>query len=128
VKARFVGQRAEGDCGVAALAMALRLPYEDVYTAAAAVEPRWRGRSGLHAKQVCATAQKLGSSFRPRRTWNHEKHDGVLGIVRIEAPRKAGHWVALIEGLVFDPNGEVASYHDYFQDSGWKPTCLLTDD
>jgi len=128
VKTRFVLQRADGDCGIAALAMALGLPYEDVYTAVVRVEPQRRGRAGLHACQIVATARKLNAAFRIRRKWSLDKHDGVLGIVKISEPRKTGHWVALLDGLILDPNGDVATYDDYFQGSAWKPTILLTDD
>lgn len=128
MKARLVTQRASGDCGVAALATALHLPYEDVYATVAQLEPKRRGRAGLHAYQIAAAAQALGHAFRIRRQWDPERHDGVLGIVRIDAPRKTGHWVALIDGIVLDPNGEVATYEDYFVGTGWKPTCLITDD
>lgn len=124
---RFVPQRADGDCGVASLAMAMQLPYEDVFAAAGRVEPR-SGRSGLHGKQLLQVARVLKVTFRMRRKWNAEQHDGVLGIVKRATPRTTGHWVALLDGIIFDPNGEVAYYDDYFQRSpDWKPTCLLTD-
>jgi hypothetical protein len=124
---RVVKQRGSADCGIAALAMVLQLPYEDVFAAVAKIERRWAGRRGLYATSVQAAALRLGTRLRKRRKFDPATHDGVLRVSRDK--QEGAHWVALIDGLVFDPTDlEVWHLEDYLASTGYSPRFLLTDD
>jgi ABC-type bacteriocin/lantibiotic exporter with double-glycine peptidase domain len=124
---RVVLQRGQADCGIAALAMVLKLPYEDVFAAVAQAERKWAGRRGLYATQVQAAARTLGVKLRKRRQFDKATQDGVLRVSR--AAQEGAHWVALIEGLVFDPtDGAVATLGDYLTANDYTARFLLTDD
>ena len=103
----IVRQRAEGDCGVAALAMVAGQSYEDTYIEVAKVDPRWRGKRGLYNREVIVVAQRLGLQLRQTRRFDLDHDDGVLRI-RVNRPtsplHEHGHFVALIDGEVGCPH------------------------
>lgn len=96
-------QRAEEDCGVAALASFTGIPYEDVYVAAAKVDRRYRGKKGLYNYEVIAIARRLRVRLRPTRSFDLDLHAGVLRVY-FSGPRAercpGGHFVAVREGLI----------------------------
>jgi hypothetical protein len=96
-------QRTDEDCGVAALASYTGIPYEDVYIEAAKVDRLNRGKKGLHNYQVVAIARRLNVSLRATRTFDLDRHDGVLRVY-FSGPRAAtcpgGHFVAVRAGVI----------------------------
>lgn len=124
---KVVPMRADGDCGIASLAMLLNLSYEDVFVAAAAVDPKRRGRNGLTIKEVRAIAKKLGVKLAYKRKFKLSEQDGIVGLENTGDDE--GHWATVKEGIVFETNGAVYSIEDYFlANPTWKATCLLTED
>jgi ABC-type bacteriocin/lantibiotic exporter with double-glycine peptidase domain len=103
----IVRQRAEGDCGIAALAMVVGLAYEDTYIEVAKVDPRWRGKRGLYNRELVVVAQRLGLELQPTRRFDLDHDDGVLRI-RVNGHtsplHEHGHFVALIDGEVGCPH------------------------
>lgn len=84
------------DCGLAALAMALGVPYERVFQAAPLA-----AREGLTARQLQAVATKLGARLRSKRDVDLYADTGILGI---EFSRGPGHWCYLHAGTLVDPD------------------------
>jgi ABC-type bacteriocin/lantibiotic exporter with double-glycine peptidase domain len=101
---RLVLQRANGDCGIAALASVLEQSYEDVYIAAASVDKKTRGRSGICFPALIAIGKKLGASFLLKR--HHQDEDEGLLTVLWAKPHKHpfdAHLVVLAYGVIADP-------------------------
>ena len=110
-------QRRSNDCGVAALATFLDIPYVDIFIGAVAVSDRFaRHNDGLTVRAMLDVAAAYG---RPLKRLHYRRvdlyeHVGVLGINwhqdtwRIHGG--SGHWVVLRCGTVIDPSGP--SYHD----------------
>lgn len=100
-----VAQRAERDCGVAALANYAELSYEDVYVAAARVETSQRGKGGLHNKEIVAIGKVLGLTLTSTRRFDLDDDDGVLR-VRWNGDRgkrvPGGHFVCAKHGIILD--------------------------
>jgi hypothetical protein len=112
---RLVPQRANGDCGIAAISTILELSYEDVYIAAAAVDRKTRGRSGICFPALIAIGKKLGASFLLKRH-HHDEDEGVLAVLwrKPHAHPFDGHLVALAYGVIADPaDGVVLPAEDY---------------
>lgn len=107
-------QRHRGDCGVVALAMALGLPYEEVFSQCprAAVE-------GLTTRQLQFVARRCGASLRERRVFDLNDDTGVLGV---DFPTH-GHWVYLDGGRIFDGD-EIWDAETYVA-NGALPDVLL---
>ncbi len=82
-----------GDCGVVALAMALGLPYEQVFQACPLAS-----RDGLTTRQMQVVARKFGASLRECKTFDTDEDIGILGV---EFPSH-GHWVYLDQGRIID--------------------------
>lgn len=99
-----VRQRHPGDCGVAALATLLsaRIGYEDVYLAAARVDPKLKGKGGLQNGELLRLARSLGLQLQPVRKFNLDRDEGLLRI-RSDHHHSEGHWVAVRWGIVLDP-------------------------
>lgn len=97
-------QRADTDCGLAALSHYLHQPYEIVYVAAAMVAPGFAKAGGLGLAELQAVAKRLGCvlSVLNYRRVNLDEHTGILGL-NWNKPRKGGHWVVLREGTIIDP-------------------------
>jgi hypothetical protein len=101
---RLVLQRARGDCGIAALASLLEQSYEDVYIAAAKVDRKTRGRSGICFPALQAIGKILGVSFLLKRH-HHEEDEGLLTVLWSKPhghPFQA-HLVVLAYGVIADP-------------------------
>ena len=101
---RLVLQRANGDCGVAALSTLLEMSYEDVYIAAAKVDKKTRGKSGICFPALIAVGKILGVSFLLKR--RHQDEDTGLLAVTWQAPHAHpfdAHLVALSYGVIADP-------------------------
>lgn len=112
---KLVLQRANGDCGVAALATLLEQSYEDVYLASAAVDRKTRGRNGVQCRTLLAIGKKLGVSFLQKRAYT-DGDEGLL-IVTWKKPHPHpfdGHVVALGYGVVVDSaDGLIEPVEDY---------------
>lgn len=112
---RLVLQRANGDCGVAALSTLLEQSYEDVYIAAAKVDRKTRGRSGICFPALIAIGKLLGASFLLKR--RHQDEDEGLLAVSWQPPHAHpfdAHLVALAYGVIADPaDGIVLPIDEY---------------
>ena len=99
-----VRQRHAGDCGVAALATLLsaRIGYEDVYLAAAKVDPRLKGKGGLQNSELVKVAREFGVDLDAIKKFDLDRDEGLLR-VRSDSHHREGHWVAVRWGLVLDP-------------------------
>lgn len=127
----IIVQKSLGDCGVAALAMISRIPYQQVYQAASKVEPDVLEK-GLHRTELVETARALGFRTKVLRKFDPEEHEGVISLVRAENHRKnGGHYVVLWNGAVVDPsNGLVWPYEEYLKSVSerFHPVALLVVD
>lgn len=112
---KIVLQRANGDCGLAAMAGLLEQSYEDVYIAAAKVDKKTRGRSGICFPALIAIGKILGASFLLKR--RHQDEDEGLLAVSWQKPHAHpfdAHLVALAYGVIADPaDGIVLPVEDY---------------
>lgn len=128
---RLVAQRRKFDCGIAALAAALRQDYTDVFVVAAQVASK-RLHVGLTTTDLLNVASKFG---RPMRRVHYRKVDveedsGVLGINWNNPKRHGadGHWVVLYKGVILDPSGpEVWEASVYLETNGGRPATLLVE-
>lgn len=102
---RLVLQRANGDCGLAALASLMELSYEDVYIAAAKVDRKRRGRNGIHLGALEAIGKILGVSFLLKRHATLEDGEGLLVVnwIQPHAHPFLAHLVVLAYGVIADP-------------------------
>lgn len=122
----LVEQRAEGDCGIAALATWTGQSYEDVYVACSAVDRVKRGRSGLRVKDLIETAAKLGVTLRMKRRPDLDEDDGILSVNWTTKRTYGGHYVVLRNGLVLD--GKAATpVDDYMVENSGKAGVLLME-
>lgn len=114
---RLVLQRANGDCGVAALATLIEQTYEDVYVAVAKVDRKTRGRQGIHLGALQAVGKILGASFLLKRRYAIEEDEGLLVVTWAPGSRHevgVPHLVALAHGVIVDPaDGVVLPAEEY---------------
>jgi ABC-type bacteriocin/lantibiotic exporter with double-glycine peptidase domain len=96
----IVPQRQRMDCGVAALAMLVGQPYEDVFAAATHVQPKV-GKVGLYQKELIAIAELLGVTLERKRRPDLDTDVGILNVRNT----KLGHYVVLHAGVIADPAG-----------------------
>ena len=127
---RVIGQRHDFDCGVAALAMYLAVPYGDVAavcrTLWGSTKPAKRGLGLYHLEAIAAALGILLQRTYPRAGYL-ENASGVLGM-NGGSMCWAGHWVVLKGGAVVDPDGgEVWTLKDYLKATGARPATLLTE-
>ncbi len=113
----MVKQRADGDCGLAALSMYAALVYEDLYVIAAKLDRKNRGKVGLYNREVIAIAAAAGIGLRPTRRYDLDDEEGILRL-RWTCARATlnpeGHMVAVRYGLIFDPaDGCAYPWRDY---------------
>jgi len=87
-------QRHAGDCGVVALAMALGVPYEQVFARCPTA-----GRDGLTARQLQALARTFGVRLRATKRIDCDDDTGILGVEFATH----GHWCYLDRGRIIDP-------------------------
>ena len=108
-------QRANGDCGLSALATLLEQSYEDVYIAAAKVDRKTRGRNGIQIGAVQAIGKALGVSFLLKRAYEDED-EGLLVInwIKPHVHHFDGHLVAVSYGVIADPcDGVILPVDEY---------------
>lgn len=124
----IIRQRADGDCGVAALAMFAAIAYEDVYAVMTRIDRRG-GKSSLNNADIVKAAKLLGIRLEPTRVFDPEIDDGVLR-VRWQGRRgqknPGGHFVALKYGLIFCPTDAAAfEWRDYLARYEGRACTLL---
>lgn len=120
---KLVLQRGNADCGIAVLATYTEQSYEDVFVAAATVDAKARGRSGVSTDAFVAMAKKLGVSFRV--TLAESKYrdiplegdeTGILA-VRWKKPHKHPtnwHFVIIHDGTIVDvADGAFRPFDEY---------------
>lgn len=131
---KIVQQRAEQDCGVAALAALAEQSYEDAYLAVSKVDPQFNGKSGLDNKQIIAAAKVLGLTLLATRTYDLDDDEGVLRIRwnplagRNMKAREitGGHFVAVAHGvIVCSSYKEVQPWRTYLERNAGRACTLL---
>jgi ABC-type bacteriocin/lantibiotic exporter with double-glycine peptidase domain len=127
---KVVAQKHDFDCGVAALAMLLGLPYGDVAAACrelyGSTKPTKRGLGIYHLEAI---AEQLGR--RLRRVYKRKDYlndqTGVLGMLGGDMCW-AGHWVVLKAGAIVDPDGGTVWHAgDYVKRHNTRPCTLLVE-
>lgn len=121
----LTGQKHDGDCVVASLAMALNLPYEEVLVVASRIQPHVLKR-GLYT----AEAQLIADAF--KRTLNKKMKvdiDDDSGILMVKT-YWGEHAVYLNSGLIFAPEcgGEIWDAEIYLKANKAKVLHLLKED
>jgi ABC-type bacteriocin/lantibiotic exporter with double-glycine peptidase domain len=112
---RLVLQRANGDCGICALATLLEQSYEDVYIAAARVERVSRGRNGIVLSRLIAVGKLLGVRFTQKRHYTDDD-EGLLTVTWRKPHQHPfdAHLVAVAYGVIADPaDGIVLPVDEY---------------
>lgn len=124
---RIVAQRAEGDCGVAALSTMLGIAYEDAYLAVSKVDRDRRGKRGLLNREIIAAAGHLGVPMRAKRRPDLDEDEGILCVNWNSRRMKyRGHFVVLYNGMVIDPAGpQVVPHEEWFAQNDARPGSLL---
>jgi ABC-type bacteriocin/lantibiotic exporter with double-glycine peptidase domain len=124
----IIKQRANGDCGIASLAMFLEMTYEDVYVAFAKLDAVTRGKAGTHGYEVIAAAKSLGCKLTPTRKYDLDDDEGVLRVRwnSGERAKTGGHWVAIKAGLILCPSDALAvPWREYMERFDGRPCSLL---
>lgn len=116
-------QRHPGDCGVAALAMALSVSYEDALLALGGEVPTIL-RRGVWFPELQRAAARLGCAMRVKRRPDLECDDGILQI-KFTGIRDQ-HVVLLREGFLFDTDMTAWRSEDYFKAKRATYGSLLT--
>lgn len=121
---QMVLQRDQMDCGVAALAMALGVPYEVSLQHCRSVKKRCV-REGMMIKDLQLAAQRMGRKMKrtgkkTNRIWPREVA-GVLSLRR----GKAWHYVGYFDGQIFDPYHGTVDSPAKFKAAGWSLCTLL---
>lgn len=122
---RLTGMKHNGDCVVAAIAMALNIPYEEVLVVASRIQPHVLMR-GLYTVEAQLIADAFGRSLMKKLKPDVEEDAGILMLKMgsKEWRRFAEHAVFLTNGLVFAPEcgGEIWDVEAYL--SANKSTVL----
>lgn len=126
-----VSQRHDFDCGYAAIAMLLNVPYGDVSKAVRdnIDDPKLKKR-GLILWQMEEVLKAF--KFKTKRVYRSKGYlEGATGILGLNgglcAP--AGHWVVIKDGMIIDPSGgEVWEVEDYVKAANCRPATLLVID
>ncbi len=126
-----IRQRADGDCGVAALATLASLAYEDVYAVIARIDRVTHGKSGLHNREIIAAARRLNIRLAPTRRYDLDADNGILRI-RWNGPKgqrnPGGHFVAVREGFILCPTDTVPmDWRDYLAVYEGRACTLLRE-
>lgn len=126
---KLVLQRANADCGVAALATLIEQSYEDVYVAVAKVDRKARGRNGIHLGALTSVGKILGVSFLLKRRAVLDEDEGLLVVTWRPGSRHevgTAHLVALGHGVIVDPaDGTVLPADEYLAREQAAPGSLL---
>lgn len=127
----LIRQRADGDCGIAALAMFSEMPYEDIYVAISRLGKddltrRARGKTGLNNVHIIRAARLIGIELTPTRAYDLDDDDGVLRLRWNNKPNDGGHFVAVRNGMIFCPTfNEALTWRDYLERYGARACTLL---
>lgn len=119
----FVGQRDAGDCGVAALAMLLDVPYETALRACHSA-PGVRLERGTSARQLVRAGRDLGADVRRVRA-GHYHLRRCCGVLGVDLPDGRGHWVYVCGGVVYDPDGGVWGVGEFLATHDGRAADLL---
>lgn len=109
---RIHSKRGKADCAVAAMAIIFRRDPEEVLIAAAKFKPTvWT--AGLYCTDMVRVARrlKLKAEWKVTGQFDPEDATGVLWVSYHDSTKE--HCVALIEGMVIDPEHTPASLWDY---------------
>ena len=124
----FEKQRAEGDCGIACLAMFIGRSYEDVLAAASAAEFDMQlHRRGVYLTQLVRIADHFGVTLKRQKMFQPDEASGLLSVVlRSAAFACPDHTVVLHEGLIFElAYQQIWDYEDFVKDYRAKVGPLL---
>ena len=114
-------QKAGMDCGVAALAMYLTIPYRMVSDAAMKIVPDFI-QGGLTRSEMEKIGSELGYDLRRTRKFSLKDDDGVLFMQH----RRAYHWVTLFNGSILNPSeGLVWVPEAYMDKTHYRPVTLV---
>lgn len=119
----IIPQRKTMDCGVACLAMILRLAYEDVYVAVCQVD-RKASRHGLAIHEIQSVAKLCGVNLERRRVYDLESDEGILSV---RARPDFWHFVVLCNGAIVDPDAGRIFFDadDYLTEHSARACTLL---
>lgn len=126
---KVVPQKKDYDCGIAAMAMLLGLPYGDVSAVVRALygttKPNKRGLLLYHMEEI---GDQLGTPL--KRMYRSKAYlSGKTGILGMNGGcmDSAGHWVLLKDGdTILDPDdGSVYKLYDYLEENRCRPATLL---
>lgn len=118
---RLVPMRRDSDCGVAAFATLLGLPYED----AAEVITQTNGKlgKGLYLTSLQRAAKALSKKLLQRKRFDLDEAEGILWV---DGGSRMQHFVVLTEGRIYDPaDNTLWDALDYFTATTSKPRTLL---
>ncbi len=131
---RIHKQRSSHDCGVAALASYLDMPYEHVFVAAAAKSKTFLNGDGLTIPDMIGMAKAFGKDLRRvhYKRVDLSKHVGILGVnwerEDWEERGGSGHWVLLRHGTIIDPEGpSYSAAADYLRIRRGRAGTLLQE-
>ncbi len=126
---KAVPQRKQWDCGIAALAAVLDVPYGDVAAKFRAMSRYPRRGDGLRIEYIEMLGAALG--VRMKRIYRKRGYldgaTGVLGFAGGKLP-KCGHWVVLKAGTtVIDPHSrDISTLVDYMiSHRAWPCTIVV---
>ena len=116
-------QRGDCDCGLASLAMALGVPYQEVCAAAKALKLKAL-KEGVYMVELTRIAKKLGVTLVRTPVDAHLERTGVLAVAR-KGKRDSDHVVCCFRGVIFDPASGLAWCPSAFF-VGKRPTYFLS--
>lgn len=123
-----IRQRTDWDCGVAAIAMLLNIPYNDVAATVRAIitDPKLKKR-GLILYQLEDVIEYHG--FKTKRVYRKKDYlEGATGILGLNGGTmdSAGHWVLLRDGMIVDPSdASVNDPDDYIKENNCRPATMV---
>lgn len=126
---KVISQRSDWDCGVAAIAMLLGVPYKDVLAVVKEMyDPKQLKRTGLILRQMEEVIENRFGLKVDRRYRRDGYLDGASGILGLNGGDCAphGHWVVIKDGLILDPSGgEAWAPDDYMKAGKCRPATLI---
>ena len=132
---KIVTSRAIGDCGICAIATYLEQTYEDVYVAAAKVDPARRGKLGIHLPALKRIARALGCELKRAPAYlSLESAEGLLVVKWLRGSRHytgqlfRQHLVVILDGVIIDPcDGVILTADEYLEREKAAPGALLVE-
>jgi hypothetical protein len=113
---RMVAMREAKDCAIAAISMYTGRTYEDVLREVVIVDPKHRGRTGLHDPQIRKVMKALGVPVRYRARVDYDDDYGLL--------RLHDHMALLRNGLIAE-NDTLWDVDDWRQQRGYRDDCAV---